>query len=119
MITIIYFIFLFFAIIGLSEIVHYIQLALLDTKNKSSKVLCCILKGDRAELDLRYVIEQYNWSGRKYADKIVAINCIEGKKDIVYSCRNLAEKNRIIFADREDFLKHIIGEDYEQQRAEN
>ena len=119
MMVIIYFIFVFLAIIGLSEIVHYIQLALLDTKNKGSKVLCCVLKGDKAELDLRYVIEQYNWSGRKYADKIVAINCIDGNKDIVYFCKNLAEKNRVLFANKEDFLKYIIGEDYEQQRAEN
>lgn len=119
MIIIIYFVFLFLAIIGLSEIVHYIQLALLDTKNKTSKILCCVLKGDRAELDLRYVIEQYNWCGRKYADKIVAINCVDNNKDIINSCKYLSEQNRILFADKEDFLKHIIGEDNEQQRAEN
>lgn len=88
---IIYFCILYLSVLGLCEIVHFISLVLLDNKKRKNKVVLCLLKDDKAEMDLRFVAEQYDWQGRKYADRVFAVNFLpEG--DVLSRCEVIAER---------------------------
>lgn len=93
---VIYLFLLFLSVIGLCEVFHYVKLAFLDTKRNKNKIVCCILKDDLADLQLRFIIEQYNWLGRKYADKIIAVNCLKDE-DIINRCRSISDKYNVEF----------------------
>ena len=69
-------------IIGVSEIIHNLALSLFKTKYINNNTLLCYLDDNCAELNLRYVIEQKNWHGRRFAGKIIAISDIYKVGDI-------------------------------------
>ncbi len=96
--VVIFLLILFFSIVGLCDIFQSVRLALLKTKNRNNRIVFCILKDDFAELDLRYVIEQYKWSGKQFAHKIVAINHLEDK-EVLECCRELADSYNISIID--------------------
>jgi hypothetical protein len=91
---IIYILFLFLAVLGLADLIHCLRIAMLDIRGEDSKVVCCILKGKCADLKLRFVIEQYNWFGRKYADKIIAISYLDNEVT-AERCRLLANRYNV------------------------
>lgn len=107
MVIIIYLLLLFFSVVGLCDIIHCIRLSLLDIKNEKHKIVCCKLEGKHADLQLRFVIEQYNWLGRKYADKVVAINFLNDK-DLIERCKYIAYKHNISFIENSE-LHNIIN----------
>lgn len=86
---VIYLLLLFLAVLGLSDIIHSIVLRFYYSKKNKGKVMCCILKGEIADIQLRYVIEQYNWMGEKYADKIIAVDCVNDLT-VANRCRDIA-----------------------------
>ncbi len=81
---------LFLSVIGLVDLMHSLQLALLNVKNSKCKVVCCLLCDENAEMNLRYVIEQQKWLGQRYADRIVAVNYLSDTH-LAERCKKIAE----------------------------
>ncbi len=65
---------LIICIVGLAEILHSVKLFLFSSNKKSSTYSLVILSNENYLGQLRYVAEQRNWLGSKYADYVVAIN---------------------------------------------
>lgn len=95
----IYLLLLFLSVIGLCDIIHSLRLSFLNVKHSKSKVVCCILKDDLADLQLQFVIEQYNWSGKRYADEIIAVNCLDDPQ-LIERCRRIAHNNKVRFVEK-------------------
>lgn len=93
--VIIYILSMFLSVIGLCEIIHFLSLVLFDTKSNKTRIVCCILEGKTADIDLQFVVEQYRWMGRKYADKIFAINSFNDDNEVLNRCREIADRNGI------------------------
>lgn len=107
MIIFFYLLVLFLSVIGLSELIHAMHLRFLRAKRKRKTCVICMLKDSFSELDLRYVLEQYNWSGNVFAEKVLAIDCLDDK-DVSDRCQAVAERNSVEFIkleDLENFLK--------------
>lgn len=107
MIILFYLLVLFLSVVGLSELIHAMHLRFLSGKRKRKTCVICMLKDSYSELDLRYVLEQYNWSGRVFAEKVIAIDCLDDK-DVSDRCQVVAERNCVEimkFEDLENFLK--------------
>lgn len=98
------FIFLIPSMLGLAEILHLIKTYILSGKNKPRKLLLVYLKGDDALLQLKGVLEEFNWQGKRLAERIIAVDC--GAKDFEL-CKNLAQKCGILYCDIKDF-KDVI-----------
>ena len=86
----------FVFLVGLSDIIHTVKLNMLNSGHKNNKVLLCVLTDESAELDLQFIIEQSNWLGKKYSDKILCVNRIKSLETLNI-CQNLANKNNIKF----------------------
>lgn len=104
---VIYLFLLFLSVVGLCDIIHCVRISLLDIKSESNKILCCKLKGKLADLQLRFVVEQYNWFGRKYADKIVAISYLEDEA-LIERCKYIADIHNIQYINHTE-LHNIIN----------
>lgn len=90
----IYIVILFLSVIGIVDIIHCFQQSLLRMKRKRFSVLLCQLYGDKADINLLYVIEQYKWLGTKYADRIVAVDLLSDQATRK-RCFSLANKHNI------------------------
>ena len=68
--------------------------------------MLCILKDETAELDLQYIIEQANWYGKDFVDRIVCINQIKSA-DILNVCKKIARINNIKITVQDELLNVI------------
>ena len=84
------------AIFGLAEFIHIIKYKLLSPKNSPKTRLWVYLKGSDAPLQLSSVIREYKWSGKRYANEIIAVYFGEDK-NIYENCRRIAAQNNILF----------------------
>ncbi len=109
MIVFIYLVILFLSVVGLSELIHATHLRLLRAKRKRKTCVICMLKDTFSELDLHYVLEQYNWSGKSFAEKVIAIDCL-ADKDMSERCQAVAKKNSIEFMKFEELEKYLKTE---------
>lgn len=109
MIIIFYLLVLFLSVVGLSELIHAMHLRFLRAKRKRKTCVVCLLNDDFCELDLRYVLEQYNWSGKVFAEKVIAIDCLDDKA-MSERCQTVAQKNCIEFMKFEDLEKYLKTE---------
>ena len=107
MIVLISLIFIILSVIGLCDVIHYFYMILLRTKYSGSKILICTLDGKCPELDLKYVLEQQEWYGNKFADKIVAV-CVDDRD--ISICKSMAELNNIIIVNKECLSEYILTE---------
>ena len=83
---------LFLSVLGLAELMHGINLRVTSPRRKAVTYSVVFLKGDDAEEQLAFAIEQQKWLGKAYSDYIIAVNSgISEKSD--KACRYLAEKN--------------------------
>ena len=83
---------LFLSVLGLAELMHGINLHLASPHRKAVTYSVVLLKGEDAEQQLAFAIEQQRWLGKAYSDYIIAVNSgISGKSD--KACRYIAEKN--------------------------
>ena len=96
-------------IIGLSDIIHNINLCLLKIKDINNNTLICFLEDNSAELNLRYVIEQKKWHGNSFAGRIIAINNIKSQETI-NKCKNLAQRYEIDFFTLVEFINLLKSE---------
>lgn len=108
-----YFIFILLSIIGLCEAIYFLSLKLLYIKS-DNKIIVCILKSKTADVELRFVVEQYKWLGRKYADKIFAVNALKNDEDVLNRCREIAVKNNITILEVNEINKIIPFEDFNE-----
>ncbi len=90
--------FLILALLGLSELIHTLILHLLRPKKLSKRMLCVVLENNTACEQLAYIIENYRWQGKTYADEIIActVNLSEAEK---YECVERFKNNLITFTD--------------------
>ncbi len=109
MIIFFYLLILFLSVVGLSELIHAMHLRFLKAKRKKKTCVVCMLKDSFSELDLHYVLEQYNWSGNVFAEKVIAVDCLTDK-DMSERCQSLAEKNAIEFMKFEDLENYLKTE---------
>lgn len=99
---------IFLSIVGLSEVIHTLQLKLYKTKS-TNKIMLCILNDSTAELDLRYIAEQYKWFGREFADQIFCINNI--KSSDTYNLLNqLVKQNNFKLTTKDELVSLIESE---------
>ncbi len=94
MTVLIYLLVVFLSVVGFCEIVHSLWLRFLSPNIRGKKVLLCFLSSDTPDLELRYIIEQSEWNGYKYADEIIAFldsDDSQLKKRCIYE----AEKHNI------------------------
>lgn len=96
-------IFLIPALLGVSEIIHLVRMSLYSLKGINSPYVVVWLKDDTAENQILSVCEQYSWSGKKYAQNIVAINSMLGDEKFEI-CSKMAEKNNIYFCSAEELV---------------
>lgn len=83
---------LFISVLGLAELMHGINLRVTSPRRKAVTYSVVFLKGEDAEEQLAFAIEQQKWLGKAYSDYIIAVNSgISEKSD--KACRYLAEKN--------------------------
>lgn len=99
----------FVFLVGLSDLIHSIKLNMLSSRQKNNKILLCVLTDESAELDLQYIIEQSNWLGRKYSDKILCVNRIKSFETLNI-CKSIANKNNIKFILDEELASTIKSE---------
>ena len=92
---VIYILILGLAILGLCDVIHTLRLFLFaGRKKQGTNVLFCFLCDSKAELQLKFVAEQYRWHGRGLADKVIAINCLSDA-DSLNACLKTANDNDI------------------------
>lgn len=85
---------LFLSVLGLAELMHGINLRLASPHRKAVTYSVVLLKGEDAEQQLAFAIEQQRWLGKAYSDYIIAVNSgISEKSD--KACRYIAEKNGV------------------------
>ena len=96
-------VFLIPALLGVSEIIHLVRMSLFSLNGINSPYVVVWLKDDTAENQILSVCEQYSWSGKKYAQNIIAINSTlsDDKFEI---CKQMAEKNNIYFCTAEELV---------------
>lgn len=83
---------LFLSVLGLAELMHGINLRVTSPRRKAVTYSVVFLKGEDAEEQLAFAIEQQKWLGKAYSDYIIAVDSgISEKSD--KACRYLAEKN--------------------------
>ena len=99
----------FLSIIGLSEIIHSLQLKLYKSKNRMNKIMLCILNDNTAELDLRYIAEQCKWLGKEFADEVFCINNV--KSSDTYNLLNqLVIQNNFKLTTKDELVSLIESE---------
>lgn len=103
MVVILYILLLFLSVVGLCDLIHSARLSFLRFRSAKGKILVLKLKDKFAEFDLRYVIEQYNWSGSKYADRVIAISYLDDDA-LEERCKTIAGINRIEFIKESEFI---------------
>ncbi len=86
------------AIVGLGELMHWISYIILKPKVKPHIQLIVYLNEQDAEQQLRSVIEELRWHGKRYADSLVAVTGdLSDEKKII--CRSRFCGKGIFFTD--------------------
>ncbi len=85
------FIFVLFAIFGLSEFLHIIKLRIIFPKARVDSQLVIKLKNDIAEKQTLYICEQFCWYGKKFADSL-RFNCEDIDEEVYERCRCITKK---------------------------
>lgn len=82
------------SVLGLSELLHGINLRITSPRGKAVTYSVVFLTDEDAEQQLSFAVEQQKWLGKAYSDYIVAVNNgLDEKSD--KACRYIAEKNGV------------------------
>ena len=110
MIETILFLFIFFlSVIGLSEVIHAIWIALIKPKTRCDKILLCVLCGDFADLKLRAAYEEILWHGKSYANELVGVDLITDEL-VRERCLEFAECKNIKIVRKDELYGVIDGQ---------
>lgn len=92
---------LFPSMLGLAEIIHLAKVYIISPKIKPKKVVIVYLYGEQALEQLKLVLEEYSWHGKKYAEQIIAVDC--GITSALYAeCERIASQSKIVFCNEKD-----------------
>ncbi len=107
MLEVIFFLlFLIPAMLGISELLHTLKILILAPKKPVISYNIIILNNDNPHQQLLHTVYQYAWYGRELTGIIVAVNSFLNDEN--YSCcKEIAEKNNIIFCSFEELDKII------------
>jgi len=64
---------LIFAVLGLTDFIHFIVRKMLIERKETKNAKIVILKENTATCTLRFYLFENNWYGKTYSDKIIAI----------------------------------------------
>lgn len=103
-------IFIVLSVIGLCDVFHYIYMLMLRSNDCGPKILICGLNSKSPELDLKYVIEQQEWYGNKFADKIIVVTDGQNNHSSLEVCKAIAERKNIIIASKDKLVEYISAE---------
>lgn len=93
----------FLAIVGLSEMMHYLCRFILKPKTKPRTVLITYLTEADAEQQLLSVIEEMRWQGARYAESLIVVtNGLSEEKKIL--CKNRFSGKGVFFTDSIDTI---------------
>lgn len=84
------------AVLGMAEILHLLKSFLLGCTVKGRRYSIVFLENEDAVTTLRTFCEEKNWYGRHADDKLFAVYK-ELSQEVLVDCREIAEKNDIIF----------------------
>ncbi len=99
--TVLLILLLFPSMLGLAELMHLAKTYILAPKVHPKKTVVVYLYGECAVEQLKLILEEYNWQGKKYAEQIIAVDC--GIDSRQYSeCEKIANINQIIFCNEKD-----------------
>ena len=87
-----------FALFGLGEIIHEIRLIFVSPKKRIRTVTLIYLEKGSAEQQLMFVSEQTAWLGRRYSDRIIAVDTGISQEERK-SCERIAASYGITLAD--------------------
>lgn len=95
-----------FAVLGLAELIHGINLRITSPRRKAVTYSVVFLTEDDAEQQLFFAVEQQKWLGRDYSDYIVAVN--NGLNEASdNACRYIAKKNGVEYCTPYELKKKI------------
>ena len=82
--------------LGLSELLHGINLRITAPRLKAVTYSVVFLSGEDAEQQLTFAVQQQRWLGKAYSDYVLAINNgLDEKSD--KACRYIAEKYGVYY----------------------
>lgn len=102
--SLLFFIFLIPAVLGVAEILHAIKLTLLSGKKQSFGVLVISPEKESFCEQLLSAAEKFKWNGRRYAERIIVLDVLEDE-NIRNECISLAGKLGIEVCKKADLPK--------------
>lgn len=81
------------AMLGLSEIIHYLKIYITKPKGNVRKYMIVYLKGSDCALKLKSVLEEYFWYGKRYCERILVL---DGGIEDVSECESIARRNKVV-----------------------
>lgn len=96
------------AMLGFSEILHFLKLYITRGKTKCKKCVLFYLCGKNCFCSLKGILEEFSWQGKGFAEKIVVVDC--GIEDME-ECLLAAKNSDIVFikpTDLPEFLKNGV-----------
>ncbi len=107
--VVIYLFFIFLSVIGFCDILHSLSLKLLSPRKRGKRIMLCYLPETTPDLELRFLIEQRDWYGKSYADKIVAV-LDSSDANTTERCLKAAEKNDVSLIGSDELINYILTE---------
>lgn len=81
------------AMLGLSEIIHYLKVYIMKPKGNIKKYMIVYLKGTDCAFKLKSVLEEYFWYGKRYCEGILVL---DGGIEDIFECESMAQRNKVV-----------------------
>ncbi len=102
--------FLIPAMLGIAEILHIFKLYVLKPREPMISYKVVVLTDGTALAQLRFVAEQYIWSG-KSGDDVIIVNSLLNEENFK-ECKKIAQNNNFIYCSADElgkYLKAVTG----------
>ena len=106
---VIYFLTVFFLVIGVCDILHSIHIRVILPRKTFRNIMICKLDDEYAEEQIEYLTQQYRWYGNRYFDKCICLCDIDSiyARDV-----ELLEEINLIDTKNISKLYDLLGEEY-------
>ena len=94
------------AILGVAEICHSLKVYIISSKKKARKYIVIFLSTGNSYEQLLSAVEEMYWHGKKYAEKIIAVDCGMDMEEYKI-CLEISREKNVIFCKNDD-LKDIL-----------
>ncbi|HCC35257.1 MAG TPA: hypothetical protein DEQ02_06320 [Ruminococcaceae bacterium] len=105
--TILYLIILFFALIGVVDIIQTVVLRLLIPKTQARQIVLLMLKTDDAEVALRHAVEKTRAARFSKREYILAVDC-GLSAEMLEVCRKLSQDSGCVAICKKDELLPVL-----------